>query len=73
MTPVLSKFCKSLNVRWDDLIDPPASAFSHELIASLHRIIGRDQKKLRATTQMLRSLEALTDSAPRQVASSDAD
>ena len=60
MTPVLGRLCSSLNVPVDKfLIDPPASDFSAELLGPLRRIVGRDPKRIRVATRLLRSLEAL--------------
>lgn len=68
LTPVLVQFCEALRVSWTDLTEPPPSAnLSPELIASLNRIIGRDPSRIRSTTQLLRSLEALISGSDKPI------
>jgi len=59
VTPVLTKFCKSLGVQWNDLLDFPPTALSPELVASLRRIVGADPNRIRVTTRLIRTLEVL--------------
>ncbi len=66
--PRVAQFCKSLRVSWKDLLDPPPAQLSAELVTSLGRIVGQEPKRLRAATQLLRSLEVLTSRPERNSA-----